>query len=193
MSLSPLVFTGVSQYSTDFQTILDRAVRIAQIPLQSLQYRDADALQQKSLWSGVAGSVAGLASAIEGARDMAAARALAASSSNPSAVSVTNSGATAAASYTVESITSVAKPASERTLIGYADSAATPVSANGTLKLVIGDQNYEFTLADNTLVALRDKINSLGAGVAALHPDHAGRKLSLAFRQRHRGDHAGAL
>ena len=40
MSITPLTFTGVSTYSNDFQTILSRAVQIAQLPLKALQNRD---------------------------------------------------------------------------------------------------------------------------------------------------------
>jgi flagellar hook-associated protein 2 len=167
MSLSPLVFTGVSQFSSDFQTILDRAVRIAQIPVQVLQNRDADVLQQKTLLGGLAASVASLAASLEALGDTAASRALAASSSNASVVTVLNMGASSAAAYTIDSITSIAVAASERTLTGYADSAATPVSANGTMKLTVGSEEFVFTLTNNTLVGLRDKINALGAGVTA--------------------------
>ena len=82
-------------------------------------------------------------------------------------MSVTGGNATSAAAYTINSISSLATAASERTLTGYADSAATPVSSNGTVKLTVGSQNYQFTLTNNSLVGLRDKINALGAGVTA--------------------------
>lgn len=167
MSLSPLVFTGVSQFSSDFQTILARAVRIAQIPVQALQNRDADVLQQKTLLSGLSAAVADLAASLESLGETASGRALVASSSNTAAVSVANTGATSAAAYTINSITSVATAASERTLNGYADSAATPVSATGTVKLVFGQNSYNITLTNNSLVGLRDAINALGAGVTA--------------------------
>jgi flagellar hook-associated protein 2 len=41
------------------------------------------------------------------------------------------------------------------------------VSSTGTLNLVVGSKNYNFTLTNNSLVGLRDQINSLGAGVNA--------------------------
>lgn len=167
MSLSPLTFTGISQFSTDFQTILDRAVRIAQLPVQALQNRTSDVLQQKTLLSGLASGVSSLAAALEKLGETAAQKALKASSSKPAVVTPVNAGATAAAAYTIESVSSVAAAASERTLAGYADSAATPVGSTGDFRLVVGGEEYNFTLANNTLVGLRDKINSLGAGVTA--------------------------
>jgi hypothetical protein len=48
MGIAPLAFTGVSQYSSDFQTILNRAVQVAQIPINLLQNKDSDLLQQKT-------------------------------------------------------------------------------------------------------------------------------------------------
>ena len=76
MSLSPLTITGVSQFSNDFQTILDRAVKIAQVPIQQLQNRDGDVLQKKALLSGFSSGVSGLASAIETLSEVASKRAL---------------------------------------------------------------------------------------------------------------------
>lgn len=167
MSLSPLTITGVSQFSADFQTILNRAVKIAQIPVTLLQNKDSDLLQRKSLLSGLVSSVGALASSLKSLGTVAAQQALAAASSDPAVVSVSGAGATSPAAYTINSITSLAAAASERSLSSYADSAATPVSTTGTVKLTVGSQDYQFALANNTLVGLRDKINSLGAGVTA--------------------------
>jgi flagellar hook-associated protein 2 len=41
------------------------------------------------------------------------------------------------------------------------------VGSTGNFELAVGSQTYDFTLANNTLVGLRDKINGLGAGVTA--------------------------
>ncbi|MFM2125454.1 MAG: flagellar hook-associated protein 2 [Acidobacteriota bacterium] len=167
MSLSPLTFTGVSQFSNDFQTILDRAVKIAQVPIQAAQNRDADVIQKKTLLSGFSAGVSGLASTLEALSEVASKRALAASSSDQTVVTATNSGALSAATYTINSVTSVAKAASERSVSGYADSAATPVGTTGAFRLKVGSDTYDFTPTSNTLVGLRDKINTLGAGVTA--------------------------
>lgn len=166
-AFTPLPLNGVSQYSSDLENILNRAVQIAQIPIKALQNRDSDLLQQKTLLGTLSGSVAALASSLKSLGDVSAGQAISAASSDPSVVGVTNTGSTLPASYVVDSITSAAAAASERSAAPYADSAATPVSVNGTMKLVVGSNQYQFTLASNTLVALRDKINSLGAGVTA--------------------------
>src|SRR5262249_42931560 len=60
-----------------------------------------------------------------------------------------------------------ATAASERTMSGYADAAATPVSTSGTVTLQVGAQTTTISLVSNTLTSLRDQINGLGAGVTA--------------------------
>lgn len=167
MSISPLTISGVSQFSADFQSIMDRAVKIAALPLQAMQNRDTDALQKKGLLSNLSAAASGFGDSLKALGDVAGRKALGATSSKPSIVSVVNSGASAAATYTIDSVTSISTAASERSLIGYADSASTPVGTTGDFKLVVGSSNFTFTLANNTLVGLRDKINDLGAAVSA--------------------------
>ena len=167
MSFTPLTFSGVSKFSTDFQTIMDRAVKIAQLPVQILQNRDSDAIQRKGLLGNLSGVTASFGASLKALGETSGRKALGATSSKPSIVSVVNSGATTAATYTIDSVTSIATSASERSLLGYADSAATPVGTSGDFKLVVGSNNYSFSLTNNTLVGLRDQINNLGAGVTA--------------------------
>jgi flagellar hook-associated protein 2 len=199
VSLSPLTFTGVSQFSSDLQTILDRAVQIAQIPVKALQNKDADVLQQKALLGGLNSAVSDLAGSLVSLGTTASNRALGATSSNPAAAAVAVTGAKTPASYTINSITSAATAASERTVASFADSSATPVSATGTMTLAVGAQSYTFTLTNNNLVALRDQINSLGAHVtASILTTSVGNYLSVAADSTGRtnlqlfDDHAGA-
>src|SRR6187431_2580768 len=115
MSLSPLTITGVSQFSSDFQTIMDRAVKIAQVPIQQLQNRDSDIIQKKTLLSGLSNAVGAFAASLESLGATAANKAVAATSSDSSVISVVSSNGTDAVSYTINSVTSVAMSASERT------------------------------------------------------------------------------
>ena len=167
MGIAPLSFAGQSKYASDYQNILTRAVNIASLPLRTLQNRDSDLLQQKAQLGSLSGAVSNFANSLAALSKVAAKQALGATSSDTSVVNVSNTGATSPVSYNINSITSIASPASERSQIGYADSGATPVSTTGSVKLVVGNQNYNFTLTNNTLVGLRDKINSLGTGVSA--------------------------
>jgi flagellar hook-associated protein 2 len=164
---APVGFTGVSQFSSDFQNVLNRDVRIAQIPITQLQSRDSNLLQQKNLLSSLESAVSDLGTTLTTLGTVGSTEALSATSSDPSAVSVSTTGASTPASYTINSITSAATAASERTTIGYADAGSTPVSATGNLTLQIGSTTKTFSLAQNNLTSLRDQINGFGLGVTA--------------------------
>jgi flagellar hook-associated protein 2 len=169
MSFTPLTFTGISSYSSDFQTVLTRAVKIASLPLTALQNENTDLLSKKTQLSAVGGAVADLTSALESLARISTEKSLQATSSNFDVVSVTNSGAEAAATYTINSITSLAATASETSVWGYENSSTTQVSASGTVKLMVGTNEYTLNLSqsNNNLVGLRNAINALGAGVNA--------------------------
>jgi flagellar hook-associated protein 2 len=164
---TPVTLNGVSQYSSDLQSILNRAVQIAQIPVTRLRNTDSTVLSQKTALVSLQSDVGALSSSMQSLGKLAANQALSATSSNPDAVSVTSTGATSPATYTINSITSPATTASETSLSSYADSSSTPVSSTGSMELVVGSQTYNFTLATNNLATLRDTINSLNAGVTA--------------------------
>ena len=166
-STAPLGFTGISQYSSDFQAILNRAVQIAQIPVAQLQSKDSTLLQQKTLLSSLNSAVSDLAASLTSLGQIAANKGIGASSSNTSAVTVSATGATSPTTYTINSITSAASAASERSTTGFADAASTPVSTNGTVTLQYGTQTNTFQIPNNNLTSLRDQINGLGIGVTA--------------------------
>ncbi|MBI4903219.1 MAG: flagellar filament capping protein FliD [Acidobacteria bacterium] len=166
MSLSPLTFTGVSTYSTDFQTIMNRASAIAALPIKALQNQQTDLLQQKLLVSNLSTAVADLASALENIGTVSASKSLAASSSNTAKVTATNVSADNAAVYTISEISSISQAASETSVLGYADSGA--VSATGLVQLKVGSNTYNLDITSrNTLAGLRDAINEQNAGVNA--------------------------
>ena len=169
MPFTPLVFTGISSFSSDFQTVLSRAVSIASLPLKTLQNAEADILTKKTVLGSLNTAVDALGTSVAALGTIAKNKALVASSSNSGLVSVVNTGATSAATYTISDITSVAKAASETSKIGYADANATPVSASGQVKLWVGAKSYGITLTagTNNLAGLRDAINSLGVGATA--------------------------
>ena len=168
-TISPLVFTGISTFSNDFQTVLTRAVSIASLPLKQLQNSDSDVLQQKQLLGSLGDGVGALGTSIAALGKIAQNKALVAGSSDSATVSVQATGATEGATYTISNITSVASAASETSKTGYADSTATQISSTGTVRLVIGSNHYDIVLKPgaNNLVGLRDAINKLGVGVTA--------------------------
>ena len=169
MSTAPIAFSGLSTFSSDFQSILTRAVGIAQLPLKALQNKEADLLQKKQLLVGINSSVNDVGSAISALGNVGNNKGLSATSSNSAKVSVVNTGATTPGNYTISNITSIAAAASETSATGYADSTTAAVSSAGNLNLVVGSSTFNIALASgkNNLLGLRDAINNSGAGVTA--------------------------
>ena len=170
ISLStPPTLNGISKYATDFQSILTRAVAIAQLPVTALQNQDANILSKETQLSTLGTAVSDLGASLFALGALANSKALVATSSDPSSVSVQATGATAAASYTISNISSVASAASETSKSGYSDASVTVVSSTGTLNLIVGATNFPIHLvpASNNLVGLRDAINASGLGVTA--------------------------
>ena len=169
MSLTPLTFSGISQYSSDFQTILQRVTTIASFPLNQLKNEQADIASKRQLTAELSSSVKLLGEKITALKDIAANRAVSASSSNSSKLTVDSVNTDTLTTYNITEVSSIAKAASETSAISYANSSTTAVSASGSVRLSVGATNYNFNLAadQNHLVGLRNKINSLGAGVTA--------------------------
>ena len=169
MSITPLSFTGVSQFSSDFQSILNRAVAIANLPVKTLENQQAKLLAQKQLLTGLNGGVASLGSSISALQTVAQNKALVATSSDTTKVVINSTNASTPATYAITNITSLAKTASESSVIGYATAGATAVSSTGVVKLFVGSNSYTIPLtpATNNLTGLRDAINSLGVGATA--------------------------
>jgi flagellar hook-associated protein 2 len=165
---APLYFTGLSQFSSDFQSIIQRAVQIADIPVQNLQNEQATNTADENALNALEPTVAALGTDVTNLGTLASTQGLSASSSDSSIVSVVNTGATAPATYTVSDISSLASAASETSLAGYASTDT--INASGLVNLVIGSNTYLLNLTgtgDNNIAGLAQAINSAGAGVSA--------------------------
>ena len=179
-----LVFTGISSFSNDFQTILSREQQIEQIPITALKNQQSDLLTRKSQLISLNSDVGKLGSSIAALGSVAANQAISASSSDPSTVSVASTGASTPASYAITNITSLASAASGMSGV-YADKGTTAVSTAGsnTIQLVYGSTTQTITLTNktNNLAGLQSAINNLGIGVTAsiLSPDATHNYLSL--------------
>lgn len=170
MSLSLLVFTGISRFSSDFQTILSRALSISSIPVRQLQNEQSNLIGKKQLLSDLRTSVGTLASTVASLGTLGASKSITAISSNSARVSVQVNGANQTGTHTITDITSIAKAATETSITGFATADAGTVSGSGDLQLVVGTQTYNKTAipaGENNLTAVRDWINGLGASVTA--------------------------
>ena len=163
-----LYFTGISQYSSDFQSILTRAQQIAQLPITALQNEVSSNQGKSQALDTLDPVVASLGSAVASLGSLAANGGLSASSSDSSLVTATSTGNPAAGTYTISDIKSLASAASEMSLTGYADATSAKVSSSGYVNLVIGSQTYQLNISqNNNLSGLVNAINNSGAGVNA--------------------------
>jgi flagellar hook-associated protein 2 len=163
-----LYFTGLSSFSSDFQSIIQRAVSIAQLPITNLQNEQAANTSKKLALATLDPAVATLGADVAALATLASNQGLAASSSSASIVSVVNTGATAPATYTVSNITALASAASETSLQGYTTGQA--VAASGLANLVVGSHTYQLNLTgtgQNNVNGLAQAINKANAGVSA--------------------------
>ncbi len=165
---APQYFTGISTYSSDFQSIIQRSVSIQQIPITALQNEQAHNLSQKQALIALNPDVASVGAAVAALGTLAANQGVSASSSDSSTVSITNIGATAPGTYAVSNISSLATKASETSVAGYANTTTTPVSQTGQVNLVVGSHTYSLNLTgNNNLTGLMNAINNAGAGANA--------------------------
>jgi flagellar hook-associated protein 2 len=165
---APIYFTGLSSFSSDFQSIIQRAVQIADIPVTNLQNEQATNTAEDNALTALEPGVSAVGADVTALGTLASTQGLSASSSDSSTVSVVNTGATAPATYTVSDITSLASAASETSLQGY--SATQSVSTSGLVNLVLGSNTYQLNLTasgENNIAGLAQAINSANAGVNA--------------------------
>ena len=181
-TFTPLQFTGISQYSSDFQSILTRADAIAALPVTALQNQQTTIQQQETDLTSLGAAATAVTSALKALGQLGSGQALSATSTDNNVVTATNTGASAGTSYSITNVTSIASPAAETSKV-YSDGTTIPVSSTGTMQLVIGNNTYPITLtsAQNNLTGVETAINNLGAGVtASILTTGSGDYLSLA-------------
>jgi flagellar hook-associated protein 2 len=169
MGITPLAFTGISSFSDDFQTILNRSVSIASLPAKVLQNEQQDVLNRKAAMADLRAVVSSLAGALSSLGIMRSGGALSASSSSYTVGASLGAGA-APGVYQISEITSLASQALATSTAGLATQDSTPVSSGDhKLQLVVGGAAYDvdLTAATDNLTGVRDAINALGAGVTA--------------------------
>ncbi len=164
--VTPLTINGISQYASDFQSILNRSVQVASIPIQQMQNQQTLIESQVTEAAGLSAAVAAVATDLGNLGNLGSSQALTANSTDSSVVSAQVTGATTNTSYAITNVTSIASAASESSLNSYAPTD--PVSSTGSMQLTVGSTNYPITLASgsNNLTAFwRTAINGLNAGV----------------------------
>ncbi len=137
MSLSPISFTGLSKFSDDFQTILERSFTVANLPVQGLQTEQGLLLRRQTALADLAVDVRDLQDGFAGLGLLGARGAATSSSSDTAVATVVASGTPALASFLVD-VTSAASAAQETALTGLADTDVTGLTSDGIYKLTLG-------------------------------------------------------
>ena len=137
MSLTPISFTGFSEFSDDFQAILQSTFEVASLPIQQLQTEQTINLAQQQALGDLSFVVSNLESEFASLGLLGATSAVTASSSDEKVATVTVTGTPTIQSYDLV-VTSEAKAAQETSLIGLADTDKTGLTADGIYKLTVG-------------------------------------------------------
>jgi flagellar hook-associated protein 2 len=172
MGITPLRFTGISQFSQDFQVIVDRTVQIASLPARALQNDQAVFLEKKSALANLRLPVAALAASLRALDTLGENRAISATSSEPAKVAVMLPGGVRPepGSFTISDVSSLAQRTIVTSTAGQPTSSSGPVAGEGGyLQLAVGNETFDLTLApdQDNLLGVRDAINASGAGVTA--------------------------
>ena len=167
-SISPL-FTGVSSYSNDLQSVITRAVGIASLPLHQLQNQLQDMNGQSSALSGLDTAFAALQSSIGTFDSAMGVDSLAAISSDPTAVGAKVGAGALPGDYTIDvsSVGSATTTISNPSLPAVADPYNSSISSASNFTLTVNGKTFGITPTGNGLMSLAQALNSASAGVQA--------------------------
>jgi flagellar capping protein FliD len=149
------IFTGSSQFSADFQNVINRATAIASLPITQLNTDKTNLSSQADALTGLDGKFKGLQTAIQGIADSLTGSAFQATVSDPTKASVSVSTGAAEGDYAIDVVSAGV----------YATSMTTNNWSGGTdptrtYQLSLGGVNYPLSPADNSAASVVSAINS---------------------------------
>ena len=167
-------FNGSSQYASDLQQAINRAVAIASLPVQQLSDSVATWQSQSSELSTLESKFGAIQTAIQSLSSASSGGGLEASSSDNTVATATLNPATAvtAGTYSLNVISAGAPTTTLSTtgtgILTVTDPSASSISSSGTFTLTVnGVAQPTITPSSNTLNALAQAINAAGDGVSA--------------------------
>jgi flagellar hook-associated protein 2 len=171
MGAPPISFVGISKFSENFQTILERTFTVANLPVKNLESDRSLIGDRKSELGKLATDLRALRDVFASLGTLGAAGLTNVSTSDANVALGSSTGSPAPIELDVE-VTSQATKARETALTGLGDSDATPLAADGIYKLTLGGTTTTIDLSasaeyDNTLAGLRDALNAGDYGVEA--------------------------
>lgn len=168
MAAPPISFVGVSKFSDNFQTILERTFTVANLPVKNIESDRSLLSERKKELNALATDVQSLRDVFSSLGSLGDAGLTNVGASDPAVAVATSTGAPEPISLDLV-VTSQATKARETTLNGLADTDTTALSGDGIYKLTVGGVTSTIDLSggDNTLAGLRNAINAGGYGVSA--------------------------
>ena len=156
-STTPAAFTGTSAYSTDFANVISRAVAIASLPITQLTNAKTTLTSQSTELTTLDTKFTALQTAVAAIGTALGGSSFQTSVSSPNVVDVSVGDGAQEGYYTMN----------VRSIGAYESSMSTanwnvPEVANKptTFTLVVGNQNYSVTAADNSAQSVADAINA---------------------------------
>ena len=170
MSSSSAIFSGSSRYSNDFQEVIDRAVKIASLPLTQLQNQKLTLTERSDALSVLATDFTALSDAIQSLDTSGGASSFSATVSDESAATISLSEGVAASEYSIEVFDtgSYSSSMSADTLPVVADPSRENISGSTSFTLTVAGQTYQLSPASGSLTSLAAAINGANAGVKAV-------------------------
>jgi flagellar hook-associated protein 2 len=164
------IFTGASRYATDFQSVIDRSVNIASLPMLQMQQSRATTSDQSTAVQALDSKVTSLQTALKSLGDSFGFGSYSVSNSDASIVTTRIADGVSEGTYTVKvlDVGSYATATSKSNLTVVTDPATQSISSAEEFSLFIND-GEEITLhpASNNLNSLVEAINNANAGVRA--------------------------
>lgn len=160
MNLSGISFSGLIS-GLDTASIIDQLIQISRRPIDLLEQRKSEIREKISAWGEVSGKLNSLKSAVSTLSESDSFKKYAVSVSNADILTATASSEAAPGLYTAEV---VQLAAAEQISSGSFSNATSPLGISG--EMLINGVRIEID-ADDSLVDIRDKINSASAGVTA--------------------------
>ncbi|MGD0500134.1 MAG: flagellar filament capping protein FliD [Bryobacteraceae bacterium] len=158
---SSALFTGSSQFSTDLQNVITRAITIASLPITQLNSEVTSLQNQSTALSGLDTKFAALQASIQQIADAAGSGSLNATVSDTSVVSATLGSGAVEGQYSIEvqDAGSYASSLTASAWTGTADDAS-----QHSYQLVVGGNTYNLAPADSSAASVAAAINSAAGG-----------------------------
>ena len=156
-STTPAVFTGTSAYSTDFANVISRAVAIASLPITQLTNSQTTLTSQSTELTTLDTKFTALQTAVSAIGTALGGSSFQTSVSSPNVVDV-SVGDGAQEGYYSMNVSSIG--AYERSMSTANWNVPEVASKPTTFTLVVGNQNYSVTAADNSAQSVADAINA---------------------------------